>query len=71
MALRNIQSEYDMLLKVLVVGNSNVGKSSLVLRYSDDVFTQSYVPTIGVDFRTKMLIEGETVVKLQIWDTAG
>jgi small GTP-binding protein len=60
-----------MLLKVLVVGNSNVGKSSLVLRYSDDVFTQSYVPTIGVDFRTKMLIEGETVVKLQIWDTAG
>ncbi|CAK65228.1 unnamed protein product (macronuclear) [Paramecium tetraurelia] len=63
--------EYDYLFKLVIVGNSGVGKSSLLLRFSDDTFSDSYLTTIGVDFRFKTLeIDGKKV-KLQIWDTAG
>ena len=40
----------DYLFKVLLIGNSGVGKSSLLLRFADDVFTDNFMPTIGVDF---------------------
>jgi GTPase SAR1 family protein len=61
----------DHLVKLVVVGNSGVGKSSLMVRFSDDQFNDSYHTTIGVDFRFKTLdMEGESV-KIQIWDTAG
>jgi GTPase SAR1 family protein len=61
----------DHLVKLVVVGNSGVGKSSLMVRFSDDQFNDSYRTTIGVDFRFKTLdMEGESV-KIQIWDTAG
>jgi Ras-related protein Rab-1A len=56
---------------MVIVGNSNVGKSSLMLRFSDDSFNESYLTTIGVDFRFKTLKIGENSIKLQIWDTAG
>lgn len=63
--------EYDYLFKLVIVGNSGVGKSSLLLRFADDTFSDSYLTTIGVDFRFKTLeIDGKKV-KLQIWDTAG
>ena len=63
--------EQDFLFKVVIVGNQGVGKSSLFIRFCDDDFIDNYLPTIGVDFRFKMLdIEGKTC-KLQIWDTAG
>jgi len=63
--------EYDYLFKLVIIGNSGVGKSSLLLRFADDTFSDSYLTTIGVDFRFKTLeIEGKKV-KLQIWDTAG
>ena len=63
--------EYDYLFKLVIVGNSGVGKSSILLRFSDDQFNESYLTTIGVDFRFKTLnIDGKTI-KLQIWDTAG
>lgn len=59
------------MFKVVIVGNQGVGKSSLFIRFCDDDFIDNYLPTIGVDFRFKMLnIEGNTC-KLQIWDTAG
>ncbi len=54
-----------------MVGNSGVGKSSLLLRYADDVFTESYLATIGVDFKFKVKTIQNKVVKMQIWDTAG
>jgi len=58
-------------LKVLVIGDTGVGKSCLLLRFADDAFTPSFMPTIGIDFRIKeMELEGQTV-KLQVWDTAG
>lgn len=63
--------EYDYLIKLVIIGNSSVGKSSVLLRFSDDQFSESYLTTIGVDFRFKTLNIDGRKVKLQIWDTAG
>lgn len=58
-------------LKLLIIGESGVGKSSLLLRFTEDNFDPEQTLTIGVDFKTKKLtIDGNTV-KLAIWDTAG
>eukprot|EP01036_Dinobryon_divergens_P027525 gene27525-36319_t len=64
-------SKYDYLIKLLLIGDSGVGKSCLLLRYSDDSFTSSFITTIGIDFKIKSILCGESKVKLQIWDTAG
>lgn len=63
--------EQDFLFKMVIVGNQGVGKSSLFIRFCDDYFVDNYLPTIGVDFRFRMLQVDNTVCKLQIWDTAG
>eukprot|EP01016_Furgasonia_blochmanni_P032831 TRINITY_DN338_c0_g1_i1.p1 TRINITY_DN338_c0_g1~~TRINITY_DN338_c0_g1_i1.p1 ORF type:complete len:218 (+),score=66.71 TRINITY_DN338_c0_g1_i1:201-854(+) len=67
----SIQQDYDYLFKLLLVGNSSVGKSSLLLRFSDNVFNESFLPTIGVDFKIRTFDLNGKTVKLQIWDTAG
>lgn len=63
--------EHDYLFKVAIIGNSSVGKSCILKRYADDTFTDSYLATIGVDFRFKSLAIEDKSIKLQIWDTAG
>ena len=63
--------EYDFIFKVLLLGNSDVGKSSLLLRFVDSVWNDGFVPTIGVDFKVKTLEINNKKVKMQIWDTAG
>ena len=66
-----MDENYDFIFKVLLLGNSDVGKSSLLLRYVDSVWNDAFVPTIGVDFKVKTLTINEKKVKMQIWDTAG
>lgn len=62
---------HDRLFKILILGESGVGKSCLLLRYADDSFSESFLSTVGVDFRVRTLqVDGKTI-KLQIWDTAG
>jgi len=66
-----MSKEYDYLFKLVIVGNSGVGKSSLLMRYSDDTFNDTYLATIGVDFKFKTVSLDGKKVKMQIWDTAG
>lgn len=66
-----LSQDYDFVFKILLIGNSSVGKSSLLLRFADDVFNESFLPTIGVDFKIRTLEAAGSIVKLQIWDTAG
>jgi len=52
----------DYLFKVLLIGNSGVGKSSLLLRFADDVFNDNFMPTIGVDFKIRTIdVDGKTI----------
>jgi small GTP-binding protein len=62
---------YDLLTKILLVGDSGVGKTSLLMRFSDREFVSNYITTIGIDFRVKMIDVDGRRVKVQIWDTAG
>ncbi|CAA0830431.1 Ras-related protein RABC2a [Striga hermonthica] len=64
------QSSYDLSFKVLLVGDSAVGKSSLLVTFISNV-VEDLSPTIGVDFKIKFLTVGEKKLKLTIWDTAG
>jgi small GTP-binding protein len=57
--------------KVLLVGDSSVGKTSLISRFIDDTFAQSYTATVGIDNKSKLIDVDGFKVKLQIWDTAG
>ena len=60
-----------VVIRLLMIGDSSVGKTSLVIRYDEDSFSTKYMTTIGVDYRDKFVdIDGQPV-KLQIWDTAG
>ena len=65
------EDNYEFIFKVLLLGNSNVGKSSLFLRFVDDIWNDTFVPTIGVDFKIKTFEIDEKKIKMQIWDTAG
>jgi len=69
--MSSVKRDYDFLFKLVLIGDSSVGKSCLLLRFADNSFTESYISTIGVDFRFRTLKIGEKTVKLQIWDTAG
>jgi Ras-related protein Rab-1A len=63
--------EYDYVLKIILVGDSGIGKSSLMLRFVDNMYTDTYISTIGVDFKTRIVPYKSKKIKLQIWDTAG
>jgi len=56
---------------MLIIGNSGVGKSCLLLRYAENSFNENFFNTIGVDFKLKNVKHENDVIKLQIWDTAG
>ncbi|KAG9389656.1 Small GTPase superfamily [Carpediemonas membranifera] len=62
---------YDYLMKLLLIGDSAVGKSCLLLRFSEDQFTPSFITTLGIDFKLRVIETNGKKIKLQIWDTAG
>ncbi|XP_045695869.1 ras-related protein Rab-3C isoform X2 [Phyllostomus hastatus] len=62
---------FDYMFKLLIIGNSSVGKTSFLFRYADDSFTSAFVSTVGIDFKVKTVFRNEKRIKLQIWDTAG
>ena len=61
----------DYIFKIVLIGDTSVGKSCLLTRFADDQFTENYVTTIGVDFRFKTMIVMDKIIKVQVWDTAG
>ncbi|KAK9186105.1 hypothetical protein WN943_026467 [Citrus x changshan-huyou] len=65
------RADYDCLIKLLLIGDSGVGKSCLLLRFSDGSFTTSFITTIGIDFKIRTIELDGKRIKLQIWDTAG
>ncbi|KAI9671472.1 MAG: Rab GTPase ypt7 [Alyxoria varia] len=64
-------SKKKVLLKVIILGDSGVGKTSLMNQYVNKKFSASYKATIGADFLTKEIVIDDRVVTMQIWDTAG
>lgn len=77
------KKNYDHLIKLIIIGDSSVGKSCILLRFSEDQFPTSHMPTIGIllplviiqtvgiDFKIKTIPVDNQRVKLQVWDTAG
>jgi small GTP-binding protein len=62
---------YIYIFKIILIGDMNIGKTSLIGRYIHSVFQERYISTIGVDFMMKSLLLEKQLIKLQIWDTAG
>ena len=58
-------------LKILIIGDSQVGKTSLLLKYVDNIFPEEHIGTIGVEYKDKYVTRGKFNIRLSIWDTAG
>uniref|UniRef100_A0A9L0RGP5 small monomeric GTPase n=1 Tax=Equus caballus TaxID=9796 RepID=A0A9L0RGP5_HORSE len=63
--------QYDVLFRLLLIGDSGVGKTCLLCRFTDNEFHSSHISTIGVDFKMKTIEVDGIKVRIQIWDTAG
>ena len=62
---------YDEKYQLLIIGDSTVGKTSILCRYTDNIFNENYLATVGIDFFTKDEIFNENTIRVKIWDTAG
>ena len=71
MILNNNSIHNNNIIKLLTLGNSGVGKTSIITKYVDNKFYTNYLSTIGIDFKTKNIILQNKEFKIQIWDTAG
>jgi small GTP-binding protein len=65
------EEPFDYLMKIIIIGDSGVGKSNILLRYSEGKFVENYMMTIGINYVYKVIDVEGTKIKLQIWDTAG
>ena len=66
-----MSNQFDYLLKYIIIGDEEVGKSNLLSHYIDDRFTSEYQSTIGVEFRAKNVVIRNTTYRIQMWDTSG
>ena len=71
MLVEESEKKYDFIFKIILIGNSSVGKSSIIQRYIQKIFNDEYTCTIGVDFFMKTIDINDKLIKLQLWDTAG
>ncbi len=62
---------HDYLAKVVIIGDSAVGKTNILMRFTSQQYKLSHIPTIGVDFNVKTIQIDDKRLRLQIWDTAG
>ena len=68
----SISSEsYDQKIKIMIIGESLVGKTALITRYTNNSFSGSYLTTVGIDFQTKIININDKAIKVELWDTAG
>ena len=65
------EQDFDHMFKILIIGNTAVGKTSLLLRYTEDSFTSAFVNTVGIDFKVRTVSHNGKTIKLHMWDTAG
>ena len=61
----------DIKVKIMLIGDSNVGKTSIIKRYCKNIFSKSHISTVGIDLETKNIKIGKQIINLQLWDTAG
>jgi Ras-related protein Rab-2A len=66
-----MSNNYDFLFKFIIIGDSSVGKSCILLRFTEGRYKTEHEPTLGVEFGSKNIKVGDQVIKIQIWDTAG
>lgn len=70
-------STFDQNIKLLLLGDSGVGKTSLMMRYTDQTFSSTFVSTVGIDFKYKVITidtpnsARPATIRLELWDTAG
>lgn len=67
----DMNRQCDCVIKLMLIGDSGAGKTSLLMKYAVDTFSPTYISTIGIDFKIKHMTINNSRVKLQIWDTAG
>ena len=69
--MADLDTEYDYLFKLILVGDSYVGKTNILSKYIKNEFNQNTKSTVGVEFGAKLLKIEDKIIKAQIWDTAG
>ena len=70
--MKTASTDTDLVYKILLLGDSEVGKSCFLMRYADNVFVDNYITTIGLDYKLKYVqLDSGQVIKVQLWDTAG
>ncbi len=65
------EKKNDEVFKLIIIGDCGVGKTNILVRFCEDTYKESYIATIGVDFKVKTINVKNERLKLQIWDTAG
>lgn len=71
MSKRREDEKYDYMVKLVIIGDSAVGKTNILLRFVSDEYKMTHITTIGVDFKIKIMEIDGLNIKMQIWDTAG
>ena len=67
----NLNEDYDMIVKIILIGDSGVGKTNILSQYLKKQFNQDSLATVGVEFGSKIVEIEKVKIKAQIWDTAG